>query len=139
MVMTSSTMLELGTTAPEFDLPDVMSGDRVSLSYFQGRKATLVMFICSHCPFVVHVEKELAKLGHDYVKTELGIVAISSNDVGSHPGDKPEKLREQGERLDFNFPYLYDETQKWPRLIKLLAHRTFFSLMKTSSSSTAVN
>jgi peroxiredoxin len=126
MVMTSSTMLELGTKAPDFDLPDVMSGDSVNLSYFRGKKAVLVMFICKHCPFVVHIEKELAKLGQDYVATDLGIVAISANDATTHPEDRPEKLKEMGERLAFNFPFLYDQTQKVAQAYKAACTPDFF-------------
>src|SRR5476651_2085821 len=112
MVMTASTMLELGTKAPDFELPDVMSESQVKLSFFEGEKAVLVMFICRHCPFVKHIEAELAKIGHDYGKKGVGVVAISSNDVANHPEDNPEKLREQGKHAGFNFPYLYDESQK---------------------------
>ncbi|MBU6451094.1 MAG: thioredoxin family protein [Cyanobacteria bacterium REEB67] len=126
MVMTASTMLELGTSAPDFDLPDVLSGDRVNLSYFQGKKALLVMFICRHCPFVKHIEVELAKLGLDYGAKDVGIVAISSNDADTHPEDKPEKLKEMGERLGFNYPFLYDQTQKVAQAYKAACTPDFF-------------
>jgi peroxiredoxin len=126
MVMTASTMLELGTSAPDFDLPDVMSGDRVSLDYFKGKKALLVMFICRHCPFVKHIEVELAKLGLDYGARDVGIVAISSNDADTHPEDKPEKLKEMGERLGFNYPFLYDQSQKVAQAYKAACTPDFF-------------
>jgi len=126
MVMTASTMLELGTKAPDFELPDVMSGDKVKLSYFQGKKALLVMFICRHCPFVKHVEKQLAALGHDYGKRDVGIVAISSNDVANYPEDAPEKLRDMAEKLDFNYPVLYDESQKVAQAYKAACTPDFF-------------
>lgn len=112
MARTESTMLELGTKAPDFRLPDVVSGRTVSLEDFAGAKALLVMFICRHCPFVKHVEGELARIGRDYAESGLGIVAISSNDAETHPDDAPDGLREQSERLGLTFPYLYDESQE---------------------------
>jgi len=114
MALTESTMLELGTTAPDFSLPDVVSGKNVSLNQLGG-KPLLVLFICTHCPFVKHVEKGLAKLGADYASKPLNIVAISSNDAKSYPDDAPEGLRAQATRLGFNFPYLYDESQQVAR------------------------
>jgi peroxiredoxin len=110
MVKTASTMLALGTTAPEFHLPDVVSGETISLATFSGSKALLVMFICQHCPFVKHVQSELAKIGHDY-RDRLGIVAISANDVANYPDDSPQKLKEMAQELNFNFPVCYDESQ----------------------------
>ncbi len=111
-MLTRSTMLTLGTKAPEFSLPDVVSGKTISLKDFSGKKGLLVMFICHHCPFVKHVQKELAKIGKDYENKNFGIVAISSNDIETHPGDSPENLKRQAEELGFNFPYVYDETQE---------------------------
>ena len=111
MVRTASNMLPLGTAAPEFSLPDVVSGRMYSLSSFQNRKALLVMFICRHCPYVQHVKDELARLGRDYEGSELAIVAISSNDSASHPDDSSVRLREMAQTLDFRFPLLYDESQ----------------------------
>ncbi len=105
-------MLELGTKAPEFNLPDVTSGKRVSLSDFADKKSLLVMFVCCHCPFVEHVQKELAKIGKDYENKNFGIVAISSNDMETHPDDSPENLKRQAEELGFNFPYCHDKTQE---------------------------
>ena len=110
MALTESTMLGLGTTAPDFALPDVVSGKTVRRDDFRGQKGLLVMFICTHCPFVKHVEQGLAQLGTDYAG-RLGIVAISSNDAESYPDDSPEGLKEQSLRLGFKFPYLYDESQ----------------------------
>lgn len=103
-------MLALGTTAPEFHLPDVVSGETISLATFSGSKALLVMFICQHCPFVKHIQSELAKIGHDY-RYRLGIVAISANDVANYPDDSPQKLKEMAQELNFNFPVCYDESQ----------------------------
>lgn len=111
MVKTASTMLELGTSAPSFQLPDVVSGETVALADFQDKSALLVMFICQHCPFVKHVQDELARIGQDYVPQNVGIVAISSNSVQTHPQDGPEHLKQMAETLGFNFPLCYDETQ----------------------------
>jgi peroxiredoxin len=111
MVRTSSTMLELGTTAPDFSLPDITSGKTVSLSGFADKRALLVMFICRHCPFVKHVEHELARIGSDYDGTDLGIVAISANDADEYPEDAPGSLKEMAADLGFKFPFLYDESQ----------------------------
>ncbi len=112
MVKTASTMLELGTPAPDFQLPEVVSGETVSLADFQDKSALLVMFICQHCPFVKHVQDELARIGQDYVPQNVGIVAISSNSVQTHPQDGPEHLKQMAETLGFNFPFCYDETQE---------------------------
>ena len=111
MVKTASTMLPLGTTAPEFQLPDVVSGETISLATFADKKALLVMFICQHCPFVKHVKPELARIGRDY-SDRLGIVAISANDVEYYPDDSPEKLKQMAEEHEFNFPVCYDESQE---------------------------
>ena len=111
MAQTASTMLALGTIAPDFALTDVVSGKIVRRDDFRGKKALLVMFICAHCPFVKHIEKELAKMGKDYAAQSLGIVAISSNDATTHPADGPTGLKQQAETFGFVFPYLYDEAQ----------------------------
>ena len=112
MALTPSTMLPLGTKAPDFKLPDVVSGKTISLATFSDKKALLVMVICQHCPFVKHVQNELAKLGQDYVNKGLGIVAISANDVANYPDDSPEKLKTMAQELGFNFPLCYDESQE---------------------------
>ena len=111
MALTPSTMLALGTIAPDFQLPDVVSGEIISLETFKDKKALFVMFICRHCPFVKHVQQELAKIGQDYHSKNVGILAISSNSVKTHPEDAPEKLKLMAEELNFTFPYGYDETQ----------------------------
>ena len=111
MVKTASTMLALGTAAPEFQLPDVVSGKTISLDTYSDRQALLVMFICQHCPFVKHIQTELSKIGQDYSQKPLGIVAISANDVANYPNDSPEKLKQMAEELNFNFPICYDESQ----------------------------
>lgn len=112
MALTPSTMLDLGTPAPEINLPDVVSGERVSLATFADDKALLVMFLCRHCPFVLHVKHELTRIGEDYLGKPLGIVGISSNDAENYPNDAPEHLKAMAEELGFKFPLCYDESQE---------------------------
>jgi peroxiredoxin len=111
MALTESTMLELGTVAPEFSLTDVVSGRTVTRNDYRNRKGLLVLFLCAHCPYVKHIEKNLGELSAHYAEEPLGIVAISSNDASTHPADGPEGLKAQAEAFGFLFPYLYDETQ----------------------------
>jgi peroxiredoxin len=116
MSLTESTMeLELGTEAPDFALRDVVTGKTVRRDDFRGHKGLLVMFICTHCPYVKHVEKGLAVLGMDYERKPMGIVAISSNDAEAYPDDAPDGLKAQAERMGFRFPYVYDESQEVAR------------------------
>ncbi|ASC72617.1 thioredoxin family protein [Halomicronema hongdechloris C2206] len=111
MAMVESTMLELGTPAPAFALPDVVSGQTITLDdVAKDKAALLVMFICQHCPFVQHVKQELARFGHDY-GDRVGIVAISANNVDTHPQDAPDYLKAMAESLGFTFPFCYDESQ----------------------------
>jgi peroxiredoxin len=112
MVLTPSTMLALGTKAPAFVLPDVVTEDTISLDIFADKTALLVMFICRHCPFVKHIQTELAQIGKDYADQSLGIVAISANDIETHPEDAPDKLQEMAVSVGFNFPFCYDATQE---------------------------
>ena len=111
MAKTESTMLQLGTPAPEFSLTDTVKEVMVSTSEFEGHPL-LVMFICAHCPFVILIQDELGQLGKDYADSDLKIVAISANSVESHPQDAPEHLAKQAEDHGFTFPYLYDATQE---------------------------
>src|SRR5579859_4058606 len=111
MAATPSTMLDLGTQAPAFSLPDVVSGRRITLDTFAGDQALLVMFLCQHCPFVKHVKGELARLGRDYAGAGVGIVGISSNDPAVSDEDSPEGLKRMAAEWDLNFPICYDETQ----------------------------
>jgi peroxiredoxin len=118
MALTESTMLELGTTAPDFSLTDVVSGRTVSRDDFRSRKGLLVLFICAHCPYVKHIEKSLGELSAQYAEAPLAIVAISSNDAITHPADSPAGLKAQAEANGFQFPYLYDETQEVAKAYK---------------------
>jgi len=126
MSLTESTMLELGTLAPEFDLTDVVTGNGVSLDHTRGDKALLVMFICAHCPYVKHINEGLAALGKDYAAKSLAIVAISSNDAATHPADSPAGLKQQAETFGFVFPYVYDETQAVAHAYKAACTPDFF-------------
>jgi peroxiredoxin len=112
MVRTASTMLPLGTTAPAFALPDVVSGAKINIDSFADKKALLVMFISVHCPFVKHIQTELALLGKDYSDYGLGIVGISPNDAVKYPDDSPESLKEMAKTLGITYPICYDETQQ---------------------------
>lgn len=111
MAVTPSAMPALGTQAPDFTLADVVTGRNVSRDSVAGKKGLLVMFLSRHCPFVQHVQQELAKIGRDYQASGIGIVAICSNDVVTHPDDAPANLASQSRELGFSFPYLHDETQ----------------------------
>jgi peroxiredoxin len=119
-------MKELGTEAPDFELPDVVTGRKFSRQSIAGPKGMLVMFICRHCPFVQHVQDELARIGRDYDRGGIGIVAISANDVTSHPEDSPTKLAYQARELNFTFPYLFDETQEVARAYDAQCTPDFF-------------
>jgi peroxiredoxin len=111
MVRTPSTMLPLGTVAPDFSLPNV-DGRIMSFADAAGPRGTVVMFICNHCPFVKHVADQLAALGRDCMGQGVGLVAISANDVSLHPADSPEQMVREAEDRGYVFPYLYDETQE---------------------------
>jgi peroxiredoxin len=111
MALTPSTMLPLGTKAPDFRLPDT-EGNPVSLSDFAGSQGLLVMFICNHCPYVKHVREQLAQLARDYQNRGIAVVAINANDVANYPDDSPEKMKQEKEQFGYTFPYLYDETQE---------------------------
>ena len=126
MALTPSTMLALGTKAPDFALPDVVSGKTISLAAFAGKRALLVMFICRHCPYVVHVKAELARLGKDYAGKDAGIVAISANDAAGYPDDAPKKLREMAQELGFAFPFCYDESQQTAKAYTAACTPDFF-------------
>jgi peroxiredoxin len=130
MALTPSTMLPLGTPAPDFSLPDVLSGETVSLAALSHGKALLVMFICEHCPFVKHVEQELASLGQDYQDQPLALVAISANSLQTHPQDGPAQLKAQAQRLGFMFPYLFDADQGVAKAYRAACTPDFFLFRK---------
>jgi peroxiredoxin len=119
-------MLPLGTTAPSFILPDVTTGKMYSLDAFHGKDALLVMFICRHCPYVKHVEQEIAKIGKDYQDKKLGIIAISSNDPTTYPDDAPDQLKEMAKRLGFRFPFCFDEQQEIAKAYKAACTPDFY-------------
>lgn len=131
MAKTLSTMLDLGTSAPDFSLPDVASGKTMALRDLANSKALLVMFICRHCPFVKHIEKELARLGQDYANKDIAIVAISANDATESPDDAPESLKEMAEQLGFGFPLLYDENQSVAKAYAAACTPDFFLFDQT--------
>ena len=127
MSLTPSTMLEIGTKAPDFSLPDTTNnGETVTLDDVSGGRALLVMFICNHCPFVKHVNDELVKLVNDYKDEGLKAVAISSNNIDTHPDDRPELMKEVAEELGYPFPYLYDESQEVAKAYKAACTPDFF-------------
>lgn len=126
MARTASTMLALGTRAPDFSLPDVISGKTMTRDQVAGTRGLLVMFLCAHCPFVQHVNHELARLGRDYAGRGLGMVAIGSNDADTYPDDAPAGLRAQAIEQGFPFPYLYDETQQVARAFQAACTPDFF-------------
>lgn len=125
MVKTASTMLELGTKAPDFSLPST-DGTTVSLDDFTGAPALLVIFMCNHCPFVIHVAEELAKLGREYRERGVAIVGISSNDAEAYPDDAPEKMVLEVKQRGYAFPYLYDETQAAAKAYRAACTPDFF-------------
>jgi peroxiredoxin len=122
----TSTMLDLGTEAPDFSLTDAVSGKTVSLSDYDDKSGLLVMFICNHCPYVKHVRSELAAIGRDYADSEIGIVAICSNDPEVSPGDSPELMKAEAETHGYVFPYLFDETQEVAAIYTAMCTPDFF-------------
>ncbi len=126
MARTETTMLELGTLAPDFTLPDVVSARSLRRDALRKDKGLLVMFICAHCPFVKHIEKELAAFAADYADQPIGVVAISSNDAETYPGDNPAGLKLQAETCRFSFPYLFDESQAVARAYQAACTPDFF-------------
>lgn len=111
MAATPSAMVELGTKAPNFSLPDTVSEKLISLEGIKSGNATVIIFICNHCPYVIHIVEQLSKLAKEYKKKDVNFVAVSSNDVINYPQDSPGKMKEFAVEFNFTFPYLYDETQ----------------------------
>ena len=125
MVKTESTMLPLGSTAPPFSLTNV-DGQVVTLEDFSDSRALLVMFICNHCPYVIHVAEQLAVLGNEYMLKGVGVVAISANDVSTYPADSPEQMVREAEDRGYPFPYLYDEDQTVAKAYRAACTPDFF-------------
>lgn len=111
MARTESNMLPLGTIAPDFTLPDTVSGKEMNLKALASKKATVIMFICNHCPYVIHLNDELVKIANDYADKDVQFIAISSNDVQNYPQDGPGLMKKHAADCGYPFPYLYDETQ----------------------------
>jgi peroxiredoxin len=126
MARTESTMLGLGTPAPDFQLPDVVTGKTIQLSSFAGKKALLVIFLSRHCPYVQHVQQELARLGKDYASESIGIVAISPNFVEQYPDDAPPRLAEMAAQLGIVYPICYDESQDVAKAYQAACTPDFF-------------
>lgn len=126
MVATPSTMLALGTEMPDFALTDVVSGDTVARDTFGDSMGIVVMFVCNHCPFVKHVVEELGRLGRDYIRRGVGIVAINSNDVHTYPQDGPEHMKALADREGWEFPYLLDATQQVAREFRAACTPDFY-------------
>lgn len=112
MAATETIQIPLGFIAPDFNLLDTVSGKKISFKDIRGNKGTVVMFICNHCPYVIHVREEILRIAKEYMPKGIGFVAISSNDVTKYPEDSPEKMKLLAKELHFPFPYLYDETQE---------------------------
>jgi len=119
-------MLPLGTKMPSFELPDVVTGKTISSDQVEGKTGVLVMFICAHCPYVIHLQKELARLGRDYAGSGISIIAISANDAVNYPDDSPEKLKSMAVELGFQFPFCYDETQQTAKAFTAACTPDFF-------------
>ncbi|GBE10614.1 thiol-disulfide oxidoreductase [bacterium BMS3Bbin12] len=126
MTRTASTMLELGTPAPDFRLPEPVTDREVSLDDFRDAPALLVTFICNHCPYVRHIRRRLAELVRDYQGKGLAAVGINSNDVAHYPDDAPEKMIEEVRNIGYTFPYLYDETQEVAKAYRAACTPDFF-------------
>jgi len=125
MARTPSTMLPLGTSAPDFKLMNV-DGREVELADFAGKPALLVMFMCNHCPFVVHVADELARLSSEYMGRGVAVVGINANDTATHPADSPERMVAEAEERGYQFPYLFDETQAVAKAYRAACTPDFF-------------
>ena len=111
MALTESNMLPLGTKAPDFQLEDTVSGNFLSLDDLKSEKATVIMFICNHCPFVIHVNPEVINIANEYINKDVSFIAVSSNDIENYPEDGPDKMSIVAKVLKFPFPYLYDKKQ----------------------------
>lgn len=121
-----SAMMPLGTVAPDFELIDTISRESLSLSQIKSEKGTVVMFICNHCPYVIHLQEQLKNISDEYAKSGIAFVAISSNDVLKYPEDAPELMKDFASKRQFNFPYLYDESQAIAKAYKAQCTPDFY-------------
>lgn len=126
MSLTDSKMMPLGTKAPAFELPDTVSGQNVRFEDVAGERGTVVMFICNHCPYVLHIIDEIVAVANQYQPQGMGFVAISSNDVRERPEDGPEQMQVFAEAREFCFPYLYDESQQVAKAYDAVCTPDFF-------------
>ena len=126
MSLTSSNMVNLGSIAPAFELQDTVTGTLASLDDLKSEDATLIMFICNHCPYVRHVREELVRLANEYIQKNVSFIAISSNDVESYPEDSPELMKMEALTWNYPFPYLFDETQKTAHAYQAACTPDFF-------------
>ncbi|MEP0985399.1 thioredoxin family protein [Ekhidna sp.] len=126
MAAIESNMMPLGTVAPDFSLPDVISGKTLTIEDVKKEYGLVVMFICAHCPYVKNIEEEIAVVARQYGDLKIGFVGISSNDANTYPDDAPDGLRAQAEEFEFDFPYLYDETQEVAKAYQAACTPDFF-------------
>jgi peroxiredoxin len=133
MSETASTMLALGTQAPTFELINVRTQKSFSLNDTQPAKATVIMFICNHCPYVIHIQKKLVEVANLYLQKGIAFVAINSNDVTKYPADNPDNMRTEAERHHYPFPYLFDETQAIAKAYHAACTPDFFVFDETLS------
>lgn len=126
MVETESNMMPLGAKAPDFTLFEPATGKNISLQGMKSDKATVIMFICNHCPFVKHIQNELVNLANDYMKKGVSFIAINSNDVVNYPQDSPENMVEEVNKMNYPFPYLYDESQEVAKSYKAACTPDFY-------------
>ena len=126
MARTPSNMLPLGTQAPEFELMDTVTDKVLDLQSMKGSKGTLIMFICNHCPFVIHVNPEIVRLAADYQEKDIGFIAISSNDIVNYPQDSPHLMRQVAQDIGYGFPYLFDKSQDVAKSFKAACTPDFY-------------
>jgi len=126
MAAIQSNMLSLGTIAPDFRLPDTISGKMLSLDELKSENATVIMFICNHCPYVVYIQDQLVKLTDDYIPKGISFIAINSNDVEKYPDDHPDRMKQVALDKGYNFPFLFDETQETARAYSAACTPDFF-------------
>ncbi|TDJ70587.1 MAG: thioredoxin family protein [Proteobacteria bacterium] len=125
MAGVSSTMLALDTAAPDFSLPDT-TGQLVSLADYKQAPATLVVFMCNHCPYVKHIANQFAEFAREYQAKGVAVIGINANDVSTHPDDSPQKMAEEAKKIGYTFPYLYDETQEVAKSYRAACTPDFF-------------